>query len=123
MTEPGTTGEPGEKTPADLAAAVLKNCVDNYVEQTKGWLDGNRQAFLDAFDRSLAGTYTAGHFVKDGAAMWARTVQYLAGLATVGTGVPADPADPADPPDPTGPTPQPGQAEPPGPHGETSARG
>lgn len=116
MTEPGATdeaSEPGDKTPADLAAAVLKSCVDNYVEQTKGWLDGNRQAFLDAFDQSLAGRYTAGHFVKDGAAMWARTVQYLAGLATVGTGVPGDPADPA---------PQPGQAEPPGPHGETSAR-
>jgi hypothetical protein len=97
MTEPGATGEPGEKTPADLAAAVLKNCIDNYVEQTKGWLDGNREAFLSAFDKSLAGTYTAGHFVQDGAAMWARTVQYLAGLATVGTGVPGDPAPDADP--------------------------
>jgi hypothetical protein len=109
----GETGQTGEKTPADLAAAVLKNCVDNYVEQTKGWLDGNRQAFVDAFDRSLAGTYTAGHFVKDGAAMWARTVQYLAGLATVGTGVPTDPA------------PQPGQpgqrGQDQGPHGEPSA--
>jgi hypothetical protein len=107
--EPGGTGQSGEKTPADLAAAVLKNCVDNYVEQTKGWLDGNRHAFVDAFDRSLAGTYTAGHFVQDGAAMWARTVQYLAGLATVGTGVPADPG------------PQAGQGpQDEGPHGEAS---